>query len=80
MPWRPEVLVTGEDGWKRNGMVFATRREAEDQVFNLALSWLQVRNTRVVETGEAPTYRWSNHAGLEALRPGEEGGHAANDG
>ncbi len=60
MSWKPEVQVIGEpsDRWSRNGLVFATREEAEASARNLMARWIMVENTRAVEVDEPVNYRW----------------------
>ena len=64
MSWKPEVKVLGENGWSRNGLVFATKQEAEDNARNLACRWMQVTDHRAVEVDEPVNYKWTER-GLE---------------
>jgi hypothetical protein len=43
--WRPLVQTAGEAKWNGNGLVFATREEAERSAEALAARWLMVTNT-----------------------------------
>jgi len=43
--WRPLVQVSGEDKWSGNGLVFATKKEAEQSAYNLGMRWTLVMNT-----------------------------------
>lgn len=58
--WVGEVSVFGEDcdshGWHRNGVRFRTKKEAEDYVADLANRWTLVKDFRVAESSEPPTY------------------------
>jgi hypothetical protein len=56
MNWKAEVIADSSGTWAGNGLVFATREEAELYVADLARRWTLVRETRVVET-DAPVNR-----------------------
>lgn len=60
MSWKPEVIADSSSKWCGNGLRFATKQEAEDNVRALAGRWIAVRQTRVVESDEPPNYRFSN--------------------
>jgi hypothetical protein len=60
MSWKPEVIADNSGQWCGNGLRFATREEAEENVRNLAGRWTSVRQTRVVESPEPPNYAWKN--------------------
>lgn len=47
MSWKPEVCVEGN--WARNGLVFATEKEARDSAYDLMLRWTLVEDYRAVE-------------------------------
>ncbi len=68
MSWKPEVQIIGEpdDKWSRNGLVFATREEAEASARNLMSRWFMVWDTRATESDEAVNYRWTDK-GLVAV-------------
>ncbi len=67
MSWKPEVKIIGEGGkWSRNGLVFATREEAEASARNLMSRWFMVWDTRATESDEVVNYRWADN-GLEAV-------------
>lgn len=51
-----EVQVSGEEGWTRNALVFATQEEAQDYVDDLGSRWTAVTNTRVTPVDEEPNY------------------------
>ena len=53
----PEIVAYGEKGkWCASGLRFGTRAEAEAYVRDLAGRWLAVKETRVVESEEAPNF------------------------
>lgn len=56
MSFKPEVLVDGK--WCRNGLVFATREEAEANAKDLMGRWINVDDTRAVEVDDKVNYRW----------------------
>lgn len=56
MSWKPEVLVDGV--WSRNGLVFATKNEAEDNARALMRRWFWVEDARAVEVSEPVNYLW----------------------
>jgi hypothetical protein len=51
MPWKPEVFV--EKKWSQNGLVFATREEAERNASDLMYRWFAVEDSRAVEVADA---------------------------
>ena len=62
--FKPEVqTVGGGDAWSGNSLRFATREEAEANVSDLYGRWLAVTDTRVVESDDPVTHRWTE-AGL----------------
>lgn len=60
MNWRPMVEVNGNE-WAGNGLVFATKQEAEDNARALMMRWFLVTNTRADETSDPVNYRWVDH-------------------
>jgi hypothetical protein len=56
MSWKPEVIADSSGKWCGNALRFATKEEAEISVANLAMRWLAVRETRVVESDEPVNY------------------------
>jgi len=57
--WKAEV-VTGPDGvFNGNAVRFATAKEAEEYVADLAFRWILVRGTRVVPSDDPVNYRWN---------------------
>ena len=67
MAWKPEVIADNTGNWYGNGLRFATKAEAEANVFNLMMRWTSVRDTRVVECDDRINYRWVEGKGLEAV-------------
>lgn len=61
MPWAPEVIADSSGKWCGNGLRFATKQEALDNVYDLASRWFMVRETRVVEMSDAVTATYFNH-------------------
>jgi hypothetical protein len=57
MPWKPEVLVAGT--WNKNGLVFATEKEALDSAFDLMMRWFAVQDHRAVEVDEPVNYDYT---------------------
>jgi hypothetical protein len=67
MAWKPEVEVSGEpDKWHRNGLTFATEKEAVDNARDLMSRWMLVVAYRAVEVDEPVNYRWTDK-GLVAV-------------
>lgn len=64
--YKPEVIADSSGKWCGNALRFATREEAEAQVYDLACRWMLVRDTRVVESDEPVNYRYVNGK-LEAV-------------
>lgn len=62
MSWKPEVIADSSGKWCGNALRFATREEAEQQVTDLSMRWLAVRDTRVVECADPVNYRYVNHS------------------
>jgi len=56
--WKPEVIADTSGKFYGNALRFATKQEAEDNVFDLAMRWTSVRETRVVESGEPVNYSY----------------------
>jgi hypothetical protein len=55
--WKPEVIADSSGEWCGNALLFATREEAERYVFDLAMRWTLVRDTRVIDVEGEPNYR-----------------------
>ena len=58
MSWKPEVIADSSGEWCGNALRFATKQEAEDNVFDLAMRWTLVRDTRVVEVEDPVNYTY----------------------
>jgi len=58
MSWAPEVIADSSGKWCGNQLRFATKQEAEDNVFDLSMRWTLVRETRVVESDEPVNYTY----------------------
>ena len=52
MSYKAEVIADSSGEWTSNALRFATREEAEAYVFDLAMRWTLVRETRVVESSD----------------------------
>lgn len=64
----PQVVADSSGEWAGNALRFATREEAEKNVRDLMDRWLSVTDTRVVESGDEPNYRWDDKVGLVRLK------------
>ena len=60
MSWKPVVKVIGESGWHKNGLVFATKEEAEANASDLMRRWLMVTEAGAEESVEPVNYRWED--------------------
>jgi hypothetical protein len=60
MSYKPEVIADSSGQWCDNALRFATRKEAEDNVRDLASRWFLVRETRVVESTDPVNYTYHN--------------------
>jgi len=56
--YAPEVIADNSGKWCGNQLRFATRKEAEENVFDLSMRWTSVRETRVVESDEPVNYSY----------------------
>ena len=65
--WAPEVIADSSGKWTGNQLRFATKAEAEGNVYNLMMRWTLVRETRVVESTAPVNYRWDPEKGLVKL-------------
>jgi hypothetical protein len=73
--YAPEVIADNSGQWAGNGLRFATKEEAEENVANLASRWYLVQDTRVVETNDPVNYAWITGKGLVAVdADGNSGG------
>ena len=66
MSYAPEVIADNSGKWAGNGLRFATRKEAEDNVNDLSMRWMAVRETRVVESTDPVNYSYATGK-LEAI-------------
>ncbi len=56
--FKAEVIADSSGKWCGNGgLRFETQKEAEFYASDLEGRWMAVRETRVVESGDAPTHR-----------------------
>ena len=56
MSYKPEVITRVGGEWAGNAVRFATREEARAYVYDLAMRWTLVIDTRVVESDDPVTY------------------------
>ena len=57
--WRPMVNVNGRE-WCGNALVFATKKEAEDNAHDLMMRWTSVTDFRADETNDPVNYKWAD--------------------
>ena len=57
--WAAEVVTSPDGNFNGNAVRFATAKEAEEYVADLAFRWILVRGTRVVPTNDPVNYRWN---------------------
>jgi hypothetical protein len=57
--FKPEVKTSSIDNWAGNACRFATRKEAEEYVFDLSMRWTSVREFRVVESDDPVSCDWT---------------------
>ena len=65
--FKVEVIADASGAWCGNALRFATREEAEANAQDLMARWFAVREWRVVESSDAPNYRWTDD-GLEEIK------------
>jgi hypothetical protein len=58
MSWKPEVYIESEKKWHCNGLVFATKQEAEQNASDLLQRWYVPTNSRAVESNEPVNYSY----------------------
>jgi len=58
MSWKPEVKVNSI--WEQNGIVFATKEEAEANARALYLRWVLTTDSRAVESDLPVNYKWED--------------------
>jgi len=68
MSWAPQVIADNSGKFVGNALRFATKEEAEANVYDLAMRWILVRETRVVESDEPVNYRYIDGK-LQAVEP-----------
>jgi len=66
--YAPEVIADNSGQWCGNQLRFATKEEAEQNVFDLSMRWIAVRETRVVESDEPVNYTYHDRK-LRAVEP-----------
>lgn len=66
--WAPEVIADSTGKWCGNGLRFATKLEAEQNVRDLEMRWMLVQQTRVVQSTDEPNYVWIPGTGLERIK------------
>jgi hypothetical protein len=76
--YKPEVIADSSGEWCGNGLRFATRKEAAENVFDLSMRWTGVRDTRVVESDEAPNYTYTDGR-LRAIENASALGNACDE-
>jgi len=54
--WKGEVIADNSGEWAGNALRFATKEEAEKYIHSLMMQWMAVRETRVVESPDEPSY------------------------
>jgi hypothetical protein len=59
--FKPEVIVDNSGVWCGNGLHFATFKEAEKNVKDLAVRWFLVTDIRVSTSEDLPNYRYVDH-------------------
>lgn len=69
--YAPQVQTLNDSNFYGNALRFATKEEAEANVADLAVRWLLVVGTRVVESDDPVNYRWVDGK-LEAVEPVKE--------
>ena len=57
--WKAEVVTEAGGNFAGNAVRFATAKEAEEYVADLAFRWILVRATRVVPSDDPVNYRWN---------------------
>ena len=65
MSFKPEVQTDSNGKWYGNALAFATAKEAESFGFDKMMSWMAVRDTRVVESNEPVNYAYVDHQLVE---------------
>lgn len=60
--WKPEVRTGSDPKYYGNALRFPTAGEAARCAIDLMSRWMAVNNWQVVESDDAPNYRWANGA------------------
>lgn len=55
--WKPELQVSGEDGWHTNALRFATKEEAEASAQDTYGRWLLATAWRASESDDPVNYK-----------------------
>lgn len=58
MSWKPEVFIPSDNKWCANGLVFATKEEAEQNAVDLLMRWFVPTDSRAVESLDAVNYSY----------------------
>lgn len=58
MSWKPEVYLESDRKWCANGLVFATKEEAEANARDLLMRWFVPSDSRAVESSDPVNYRY----------------------
>src|SRR5262245_40762258 len=75
--YAPQVIADSSGQWVGNGVRFATHAEVLSYVTDLAMRWTSVRETRVIESNELPSYAWKDHHAVRLIEiQGPTGAHA----
>lgn len=62
MSWKSEVQAGNTGKWIGNALRFATKKEADDYVYDLAMRWSLVTNVLVTQSEDPVNY--SYHGGV----------------
>lgn len=57
MSWKPELQVSGEDGWHTNALRFATKEEAEASAKDIYGRWMLATGWRATECDDPVNYK-----------------------
>lgn len=69
MSFKAAIKVYDDPKYYQNGIVLATREEAESYGRNKVAAWTLAEGYQVVESDEPVNYQWSSTAGLVSLTP-----------
>jgi len=59
MSFEPQVIADSSEEWVGNSLRFATYKEAEDYVKDLAVRWFAVKQIQVVESKDPVNSMWT---------------------